>query len=205
MKKNKYTANRPAPASAAGPCPTICKSSRMPWHWKLPSTIAQPNHPRDFVPGYLGDMGPGGGGYSCIMTVWACAMQKPPIFSALAAPKDYFFDLCHSKRPPFKKYCSPFPAWADRKNLYFKKYMFLWYFFLAPNSPVFSMRGRSERPPFSVKGRSLSPSFLNLCGTYIPISYLSTRPPSPCTHPRTWVPALLMLKNWKLEQDNASI
>ena len=29
----------------AGPCPTICKRSRMPQHWKLPSTIAQPNHP----------------------------------------------------------------------------------------------------------------------------------------------------------------
>ena len=31
--------------STAGPCPTICKSSRTPRHWKLPSTIAQPNHP----------------------------------------------------------------------------------------------------------------------------------------------------------------
>ena len=36
----------PAPAaSTAGPCPIICKSSRTPRHWKLPSTIAQPNHP----------------------------------------------------------------------------------------------------------------------------------------------------------------
>ena len=26
-------------------CPTICKSSRTPRHWKLPSTIAQPNNP----------------------------------------------------------------------------------------------------------------------------------------------------------------
>ena len=26
-------------------CPTICQSSRTPLHWKLPSTIARPNHP----------------------------------------------------------------------------------------------------------------------------------------------------------------
>ena len=32
-------------ASTAGPCPTIYQSSRTPLHWKLPSTIARPNHP----------------------------------------------------------------------------------------------------------------------------------------------------------------
>ena len=46
MKNIQNIANRPAPAaSTAGPCPTICKSSRTPRYWKLPSTIAQPNHP----------------------------------------------------------------------------------------------------------------------------------------------------------------
>ena len=40
----------PAPAaSTAGPCPTICQSSRTPWHWKLPSTIARPNHPCNLI------------------------------------------------------------------------------------------------------------------------------------------------------------
>ena len=37
---------RPAPAaSTAGPCPSVFQSSRTSWHWKLPSTIARPNHP----------------------------------------------------------------------------------------------------------------------------------------------------------------
>ena len=30
----------------AGPYPTVCQSSRTPRHWKLPSTIARPNHPQ---------------------------------------------------------------------------------------------------------------------------------------------------------------
>ena len=47
-KKKQPT--RPAPAaSTAGPCPTICQSSRTPRHWKLPSTIARPNHPFKIV------------------------------------------------------------------------------------------------------------------------------------------------------------
>ena len=51
--KNKNTktqkATCPAPAaSTAGPCPTLCQSSRTPpnhhhRHWKLPSTISRPN------------------------------------------------------------------------------------------------------------------------------------------------------------------
>ena len=48
MKQNnkKKQPIHPAPAaSTAGPCPTICQSSRTPRHWKLPSTIALPNHP----------------------------------------------------------------------------------------------------------------------------------------------------------------
>ena len=48
-KKQKTKKNqpiRPAPAaSTAGSCPIICQSSRMPRDWKLPSTIARPNHP----------------------------------------------------------------------------------------------------------------------------------------------------------------
>ena len=44
MKKKKKT-HRPAPAaSTVGPCPTICQNSRTSRHWKLPSTIARPNH-----------------------------------------------------------------------------------------------------------------------------------------------------------------
>ena len=36
----KTITTHPAPAaSTAGPCPTICTSSRTPWNWKLPSTI----------------------------------------------------------------------------------------------------------------------------------------------------------------------
>ena len=43
---NKKQPTHPTPAaSTAGPCPTICQRSRMPRYWKLPSTIAQPNHP----------------------------------------------------------------------------------------------------------------------------------------------------------------
>ena len=50
-KQNKNTHTKqptyPAPAaSTAGPCPTICQSSRTPRHWKLPSTIDRPNHPQ---------------------------------------------------------------------------------------------------------------------------------------------------------------
>ena len=42
----KIQPTRPTPAaSTAVPCPTIRKSSRTPKHWKLPSTIAEPNHP----------------------------------------------------------------------------------------------------------------------------------------------------------------
>ena len=50
MKKIiKKKPTHPAPAaSIAGPCPTICKCSRTPWHLKLPS-IAPPNHPRMFA------------------------------------------------------------------------------------------------------------------------------------------------------------
>ena len=45
-------------ASTEGPCPTICKSSRTPRHWKLPSTISQPNHPvRRQVMGRVGSLG----------------------------------------------------------------------------------------------------------------------------------------------------
>ena len=47
QQKKKKQPTRPAPAaSIAGPCPTICQSSRTPRHWKLPSTIARPNHPQ---------------------------------------------------------------------------------------------------------------------------------------------------------------
>ena len=47
QKKKKKQPTCPAPAaSTAGPCPTIFQSSRMPRHWKLPSTIARPNHPQ---------------------------------------------------------------------------------------------------------------------------------------------------------------
>ena len=45
-KKKKKQPTHPAPAaSTAGSCPTICKCSRMPRHWKPPSTIVPPNHP----------------------------------------------------------------------------------------------------------------------------------------------------------------
>ena len=43
---NQKQLTRPAPAaSTAGPYPTVFQSNRTPWHWKLPSTIARPNHP----------------------------------------------------------------------------------------------------------------------------------------------------------------
>ena len=45
IKKKKKTTRPAFAASTAGPCPTICQSSRTPRHWKLPSTIARPNHP----------------------------------------------------------------------------------------------------------------------------------------------------------------
>ena len=45
-KYKKIYPTHPAPAaSTAGSCPTICKSGRTLRHLKLPSTIAQPNHP----------------------------------------------------------------------------------------------------------------------------------------------------------------
>ena len=41
-KTKKKKQPRPAPAaSTAGPCPTICQSSRTPRHWKLLSTIVK--------------------------------------------------------------------------------------------------------------------------------------------------------------------
>ena len=50
-KQNKTTKKqptRPAPAaSTAGTCPTICRSSRTPRHWKLPSTIGLHKRPRN--------------------------------------------------------------------------------------------------------------------------------------------------------------
>ena len=49
-KKKKKQPTHPAPAaSTAGPCPTICQSSKMPRHWKLPSTIARPNNPHNVL------------------------------------------------------------------------------------------------------------------------------------------------------------
>ena len=42
-KKKKQPTCHALAASTAGPCPTICQSSRTPRHWKLPSTIARPN------------------------------------------------------------------------------------------------------------------------------------------------------------------
>ena len=44
-RKTTTHPSRPA-ASTEGPCSTICQSSRSHRHWKLPSTIALPNHPR---------------------------------------------------------------------------------------------------------------------------------------------------------------
>ena len=42
-KKKKKQPTCPVPAAnIAGPCPTICQSSRTLRHWKLPSTIARP-------------------------------------------------------------------------------------------------------------------------------------------------------------------
>ena len=44
IKKKNNQPTHPAPsACTAGPCSTICQSSRTPRHWKLPSTIARPN------------------------------------------------------------------------------------------------------------------------------------------------------------------
>ena len=45
MKKKQPT--HPAPATnTAGPCLSICQSSRTPCNWKLPSTMTRPNHPQ---------------------------------------------------------------------------------------------------------------------------------------------------------------
>ena len=56
--------------------------------------------------------------------------------------------------------CTTFPTWADRKHPLFKK-IYVSLLFLAPKSPVFPVRGRSESPSFSVRGRFLSLPFLN--------------------------------------------
>ena len=47
IDERKKCPNSPPPApvaSAIGPCPTILQISRTPWHWKLLSTFATPNH-----------------------------------------------------------------------------------------------------------------------------------------------------------------
>ena len=43
-KMSKQTPPAPTPG-AISPCPTVIQIRRTPWHWRLPRTIAPPDHP----------------------------------------------------------------------------------------------------------------------------------------------------------------
>ena len=131
-----------------------------------------------------------GGGYSNIRALRVCAAQKPPFFGLSRSYRLHFFDLARSDRPPppFHKYsfvCFTFPTWSAPKDPRFKIYVSLL------NPPRFSVRGRSESPPFYSEGPIPVPYFQTLCGTYIPLSYMSNTPapppptPPPPSHPTT--------------------